>query len=130
MRLNHLHLHVRDIARTRAFYERWLDFRYLTQHGEIVFLRDAGGLDLALAPDPAPDPMPAWFHVGTRLSSGEDVQTLCEQMQDAGVPILRPVEHMDDFAVFRCADPDGVTVEVYWEPDPAAPAPAPDREVG
>ena len=47
--LNHLHLHVKDLAASRRFYERWFGLRESAVHHGIVFLRDDTGLDLALS---------------------------------------------------------------------------------
>ena len=115
MQMNHLHLHVRDVGRARAFYERWFGFRKHTQHGPILFLRDDADLDLALAPDDEPAGLPAWFHFGFRLDSGDAVRTMHDAMRDDGVQIAQHLQSWDDLVVFRCADPDGYQIEVYWE---------------
>lgn len=115
VRLNHLHLHVADVGKARAFYERWFGFEQHTMHGPVLFLRDEGGLDLALAPAAEAEPMPPWFHFGFRLDSVEDVQTLHAEMSDSGVDIQQPFENWGDFAVFRCLDEDDYVIEVYWE---------------
>jgi hypothetical protein len=31
----------------------------------------------------------------------------------------QPISRGDDFVSFRCLDPDGYDIEVYWEPPPA-----------
>lgn len=115
MQLNHLHLHVRDKAQAQQFYEAWFGFREHVRHGDILFLRDDAGLDLALAPDASPAPLPPWFHFGFRLASSDDVTALHASMQEQGVTILSPLKQWDDLVVFRCADPDGYAIEVYWE---------------
>ena len=115
MELKHLHLHVRDRAVSAAFYGRWFDL-FVGRRGEaLTFLRDDTGFDLALMDDPAPAAMPPWFHLGFRLASASAVATLCEQMREASVPIVKPLYVDDTFASFRCADPDGYAIEVYWE---------------
>ena len=35
------------------------------------------------------------------------------------VPMRQPISRGDDFVSFRCLDPDGYDIEVYWEPPPA-----------
>ena len=115
MELNHLHLHVADVASARVFYERWFGFREQAQHGAVLFLRDAGGLDLALAPDAAAESMPAWFHFGFRLDSVGEVRALHTTMVEAGVDITQDFQDWGDLAAFRCADEDGYQIEVYWE---------------
>jgi hypothetical protein len=36
-------------------------------------------------------------------------------MSDSGVVILKPLYQDDDLVSFRCADPDGYAIEIYWE---------------
>ena len=115
MRLNHLHLHVSDVGKAREFYERWFGFKEQVQHGSILFLRDEGGLDLALAPDPDAASFPGWFHFGFRLDSIEQVEALHASMLGAGVEMRQPFENWSDLAAFRCVDEDGYQIEVYWE---------------
>lgn len=119
MDLNHLHLHVRSLEASKAFYERFFGMREFVRHGEIVFMRDGAGMDLALAPADQVEPLPAWFHFGFRLDSPDAVQDLRRALQQAGVPMKGPLEVEPDLVSFRCADPDGYTIEVYWEPQPA-----------
>lgn len=115
MRLNHLHLRVADLDHSQTFYETWFGFRHHVRHGSTVFLRDDADLDLALAPVEALDTFPAWFHFGFRLESSAAVEALHQAMIAGGVTITQPLESWDDFSAFRCADPDGYRIEVYWE---------------
>jgi catechol 2,3-dioxygenase-like lactoylglutathione lyase family enzyme len=119
MRLNHLHLHVASAPRAAEFYKRHFGMRELVWHGDILFLRDDAGMDLALAPADEPHAMPPWFHFGFRLADHDAVARLHGQMAAAGVTITAPLRREDDFSFFRCADPDGYGIEVYYEPDPA-----------
>ena len=118
MDLNHLHLNAADIAVTRAFYETWFGFAENAVHGETLFLRNGDGFDLALASYEGVDPLPGWFHFGFRLDDAPAVRDLYERMQQAGVALRSDLEEYEDedFVTYRCADPDGLTVEVYWEP--------------
>jgi catechol 2,3-dioxygenase-like lactoylglutathione lyase family enzyme len=113
--LNHLHLHARDLAASRRFYESWFGFREHCWHGEILFLRDDAGLDLALAPDPAPAPLPPWFHIGFRLSTAEAARALHARMSAAAAGSPGPLHDAADLVFFRVQDPAGVPVDVYWE---------------
>lgn len=119
MNLNHLHLKVASVERSQAFYARFFGLRPLVTHGDILFMRDGAGMDLALAPAAAPEPLPDWFHFGFRLESGGAVKALHRDLVDAGVAIKQPLLDEPDFVVFRCNDPDGYSIEVYWEPAPA-----------
>ena len=116
MNLNHLHLHVLSTERAMAFYGRHFGLREHVRHGEIVFLRDGAGMDLALAAAAKADPMPPWFHFGFRLDSPEAVEALHSAMAQDGVPIADPLTTEEGVTSFRCRDPDGYLIEVYWEP--------------
>ncbi len=117
MDLNHIHLHVASVERAASFYERCFGLRRHVWHGDVVFMRDDAGMDLALAPGGAAT-MPDWFHIGFRLGSKDEVRTSYDHLQAAGADLRAPLTIEDDFAFFRCADPDAYLIEVYWEPQP------------
>jgi catechol 2,3-dioxygenase-like lactoylglutathione lyase family enzyme len=117
MNINHLHLKVAAVERSQRFYERF-GLRASATHGDTLFMRDEAGMDLALAPAAAPEPLPAWFHFGFRLESGAAVTALHRDLAGAGVAMNQPLSEEPDFVVFRCSDPDGYSIEVYWEPQP------------
>ena len=107
--VNHLHLGVDDIERSRAFYEQ-LGFREHLWHGDVMFMRNDHGFDLALAPH-GRGAMPDWFHVGCRLDAPGEVRKLRATLD------TRVFASGDepDFVWFRMTDPDGYQIEVYWE---------------
>src|SRR5215813_6095427 len=114
-RINHLHLHVRSIDRARDFYARYFGLRDHVWHDDILFMRDADdGLDLALAPATALDAFPDWFHFGFRFERPDAVAALRARLTSDGVETTELTE-LPDFVVFRCRDPDGYQLEVYWE---------------
>ena len=115
MDISHLHLHTRDRAAAEAFYRRWFTLDVVRRGDSISFLRGDRSFLLALMDDPAPPPLPPTFHFGVLLDSGQAVQDLCETMSGAGVPIVKALYSDPGFASFRCADPDGNAIEVYWE---------------
>ena len=115
MQLNHLHLHVASVDEAAAFYAAHFGFRrHVVQSDGTLFLRGDGGVDLALAAGP-PDNFPPWAHFGFRLDSGDAVRGLFERLRGAGVTIRNALEEEPGFVSFRCADPDGHLIEVYWE---------------
>jgi catechol 2,3-dioxygenase-like lactoylglutathione lyase family enzyme len=116
--INHLHLKVRSVERSKAFYARHFGLTEHVWHGDMVFMRDRAGMDLALAPVLEPEPMPAWFHFGFRLASIAAVEALHEELVGAGVAIREPLSREGEVVSFRCADPDGYNIEIYWEPQP------------
>ena len=117
--LNHIHLHVLSVERARDFYATCLGPKPHVTHGDILFMRDDAGVDLALAPAKTLGPFPAWFHIGFRLNAGADVAALHDKLTAAGETIRQTLTTEPDVVVFRCADPDGHLIEVYWEPEPA-----------
>ena len=114
MDLNHLHLHVRKVDRSKGFYESYFGFRERVRHGDILFLRNTSGFDLALVPDRTPLSFPEWFHFGFRLGSARAVHTLHGYMSSKGVQV-QDIEEYPGYKTFRCTDPDGYGIEVYWE---------------
>jgi catechol 2,3-dioxygenase-like lactoylglutathione lyase family enzyme len=114
MHLKHLALLVRDIRTARRFYEKYLGFAdsEAVWHGDVLFIRDADGFDLALMKGEHPPNPGAFHHFGFLMSDPDAVRDLQKRLEADGVPILEVVEDADQVS-FKCADPDGYTVEVY-----------------
>jgi catechol 2,3-dioxygenase-like lactoylglutathione lyase family enzyme len=115
--LNHLNLRVRDAAACRDFYQRHFGFRPAFEAEGGYFVRNDEGFLLALVPAQAHRPLPDGFHLGFGLGGADEVLALHEDLAGAGarttdVEDLRPGE---DYVTFRCWDPDGTEVEVFWE---------------
>lgn len=115
MDLNHLHLHVRDLKKSQVFYEKYFGFKEHTIHGDILFLRNEKGFDLALCPDNKVWNFPEWFHFGFRLNSPEEVKDIFHKLKSDSEVIDTELEEYDDFIFFRCLDTDKNKIEVYWE---------------
>jgi catechol 2,3-dioxygenase-like lactoylglutathione lyase family enzyme len=98
--LNHMHLHVKNLDRAQRFYESYFRFREQMRNGNILFLRNTSGFDLALVPDRKASSFPEWFHFGFRLASPRAVQTLHSRMSSDGVPV-NEVEDHDGYVTFR-----------------------------
>ncbi|NRQ32215.1 VOC family protein [Nonomuraea sp. NN258] len=118
MRLNHLALAVRDIGRSRRFYEKYFGFD-AGPAGEYpdgtVIIRDSDRFDLALHPDPDPRRLPDFSHFGFTCPDGQEVARRLDLLAADGVPIVERHEE-PGFSSFKCLDPDGYVIEVYWEP--------------
>jgi catechol 2,3-dioxygenase-like lactoylglutathione lyase family enzyme len=110
--LNHLHLHVKNLNRAQHFYQSHFQFREHMRYGNILFLRNASGFELALVPDRKPSPFPEWFHFGFRLRDSRAVRKLHSRMSSEGVPVDEIEDH-NGYVTFRCVDPDGYSIEVY-----------------
>jgi catechol 2,3-dioxygenase-like lactoylglutathione lyase family enzyme len=117
MDITHLHLHVRDRARSEAFYGRWFGLERRFGSDELAFLMGERQFLLALMHDPDAAPLPPWFHFGVMLESPAAVRDMLVRMQAAGVPIVAPYYEGPTVVSFRCADPDGYQIELYAAPD-------------
>ena len=115
MDITHLHLHVRDRARAVEFYRRWFGLSPRREGADITFIAGSGGFLLALMDDANPAPPPPWFHFGLAMPSLDALRALHTSMLQASVPIAKAWYEGESSASFRCRDPDGYTVEVYWE---------------
>src|SRR5438046_1142966 len=112
MDLSHLHLHVRDRARSATFYSRWFGLRTSIDGDEITFMKGDRDFLFALMADSAPAPMPPWFHFGIELRSPEEVRRMLDEMRAAHIPIVKPLYDDETLTSFRCADPDAYAIEV------------------
>ena len=115
MELKHLHIHVRDRAVAEQFYGQWFGLKAARRGKSLTFMNDEAHFDLALMDDRSPQALPPWFHFGFRLPTAEAVASLHARMNGAGVPIVKPLYQDESLVSYRCADPDGYAIEVYWE---------------
>jgi catechol 2,3-dioxygenase-like lactoylglutathione lyase family enzyme len=113
MDLNHLQLHVRNLDHAKHFYESYFGFREHMRHADILFLRNVSGFELALRPERKPSSFPEWFHFGFRLASERAVRKLHRRLSAEGVRV-QEIEDYDNYVTFRCTDPDGYLIEIYW----------------
>lgn len=120
MRLSHLGLPVRDIERSRDFYQTYFGFDPATAQrypDGTVLIRNAERFDLALHLVDAVGPVPEFLHFGFRLPTPEDVRALLERLDAGGVDIIDRDDELE-YVAGKVLDPDGHRVEAYWEPEP------------
>ncbi|WP_328467960.1 VOC family protein [Actinoplanes sp. NBC_00393] len=118
MQLAHLGLPVTDLARSRRFYETYFGFDPATAQrydDGTVIIRNRQRFDLALHPCAAVGAVPEFLHFGFRLDRRDDVRALKERVADDQVPVVE-WDDEPELCSFKCLDPDGHRVEVYWEP--------------
>lgn len=113
MHLVHLGLPVRDAERSIRFYAEHFGFDPATAQrypdGTII-IRNEDGFDLALhAVQDAGHPQP-FLHFGFRLASASEVTATLGRIRAAGIDVIE----QDDDPSFKCLDPDGHRIEVYW----------------
>ncbi|MDL2410217.1 VOC family protein [Rhizobium calliandrae] len=129
MRLNHLDLHVPDVAATRDFLVSVFDFTEIETgraNGRAI-LRDDAGLELVIS-----RPVEAFgaadsvsvgrntYHIGFMLPSRVAVDAQFERVKLAGCEIWKPPSAMRGGWLFYCFAPGRILIEVGWRPEPAA----------
>lgn len=115
MKLNHLNLHVSDVAGARDYFVRHFDFRCVSEReGQIAILEDDGGFSLAVSNlfDSPPSAYPADFHVGFVLESEADLRSYYERLQARDVPMKVELSRGGPNLYFVCLGPDSIPVEV------------------
>jgi catechol-2,3-dioxygenase len=115
MDITHLHLHVRDHERSVRFYHCWFGLATTRTEDRITFLVGSRDFLLALIEERDPAPPPPWFHFGVAMPSLESLRELHDEMRREEVPIAKAWHEEPSFASFRCRDPDGYAIELYWQ---------------
>jgi catechol 2,3-dioxygenase-like lactoylglutathione lyase family enzyme len=118
MYLYHLHINVRDLEASRAFYETYFGFRRHFPESPELFLKNERGFLLALGQLAESEALafPDWFHFGFQGESAAAVRSLFERMVSVGIRIAEPWSaHAEDSVKFHCLDPSGYRIEVRWD---------------
>lgn len=123
MRLNHLDLHVRDVAATRDFFIEFFGFEHLDTRGAnaLAILRDKSGLELVIS-RPAEkfggtdqDTVGAMtYHVGFILPQKEQVDALYARLKAAGAQLSHEPRTIRGGWLFYCTAPGRILVEIGW----------------
>jgi catechol 2,3-dioxygenase-like lactoylglutathione lyase family enzyme len=117
MDLNHLNLRVRDAAACRDFYQDHFGFRPAFEADGGYFVRNDDDFVLALIPVAPHQPLPDGFHIGFGLDDAEAVLAKHAALAAADVTVgeIEDERPAEDYVTFRCWDPDGTVIEVFWE---------------
>ena len=121
MGMRHVALNVTDIERSKAFYREILGMDVVWQPDPGNVYLSSGSDNLALhqlphgqAPASAASSLD---HLGFIVSDMDRVRELEDEFRARDVAILKPFErHRDGSASFYCADPDGVVIQMLYEP--------------
>lgn len=119
--LRHVALKVRDIRRSKGFYREYFGMEVVWEPDPQNVYLSSGCDNLALHELPqGTDPSAAGQsldHLGFVVESVERVSELEEEFRTGGVKIVQPFKiHRDGSASFYCADPDGVVIQMLYEP--------------
>ena len=117
MDLNHLNLRVRDAAACRDFYSAHFGFRPAFEADGGYFVRNDDGFLLALIPTDDHQPLPQGFHIGFGMGAPDAVVQLRATLAAGAVDVgdLQDFRPAEEYVTFRCWDPDGTEIEVFWE---------------
>lgn len=119
--MRHIALKVRDIQRAKLFYQETFGMEVVWEPDPQNVYLSSGVDNLALhelskgvQPSSSEQQLD---HLGFVVESVERVQELEKEFGARGVKIVHPFKlHRDDSASFYCADPDGILIQVLYEP--------------
>jgi catechol 2,3-dioxygenase-like lactoylglutathione lyase family enzyme len=113
---NHLHINVRDLARSIRFYEAAFGLKVGFSAGdELIFMvPEAGGHSLALHKVGADHPVGmagGVQHFGFKLNANDHDRVL-KQIESAGGKLIRRGKHDEQHPFLYVSDPDGYVIEL------------------
>ena len=114
----HLALAVRDLNRSRRFYETYFGFDAARVADDgVLLLENGAGFVLALGETLEPIELPSFLHFAFAPAvDPADVRAFRDRVEKDGVPIVA-VSDEPDYVSVKCRDPDGYVVEFAWESD-------------
>ena len=121
MGMRHIALNVKDVERSKAFYQDILGMDVVWQPDPQNAYLSSGSDNLALHEAPggqAPSAATSSLdHLGFIVSTIDRVRELEGEFRARDITIIKPFKlHRDGSASFYCADPDGVVIQMLYEP--------------
>jgi lactoylglutathione lyase len=124
MSLNHLNLTVPDVAQTRAFFEKYFEFRSIVERPSgrssdaLAVLIDKSGFVLSLNNFDKAEKVvyPGAFHIGFMQDSRQKVDAFYERLKADGFDSKPPHEFHGAWTFYFRA-PGGFMVEIFHQPE-------------
>jgi len=120
LKLAHIHLKVRDLERSVAFYTTFLGLRITERVGKAYAFLSTGDAhhEVALQQVGAGAPTPpayavGLYHAAFEVPDRESLVRVYDTLREAGVAVL-PSDHLVSWAIYF-NDPDGNGLEVFWD---------------
>ena len=114
--LRHLALRVRDPQASKRFYCDSFGMAVVWEPDPDNVYLSSGSDNLALH-RAAPDGPGALDHLGFIVDTREEVDLLARRLAERGVKVAAaPRDHRDGSRSFYCLDPDGLRIQVLFEP--------------
>lgn len=120
MKIGHVHLKIRNLEKSIAFYQRYLDMKITEQVADTFVFMSAGEMhhELALQEVGAHADTPkrydvGLYHVAFEVPDKKAFIDTYKKLQNDGVAAY-PVDHRISWALYF-SDPDNNGIEVYWD---------------
>ena len=114
--LNHVSLSVADPERSLAFYSKLFGVREYHRDADSIQALGPGPHDVLVFERREGHGKPGGIdHFGFRLTDPADAADALRQAKEAGAKILRSGEFAPGLPFIYLADPDGYTVEIWFE---------------
>jgi catechol 2,3-dioxygenase-like lactoylglutathione lyase family enzyme len=118
--MRHIALKVKNVARSKNFYQDILGMEVVWEPDPQNVYLSSGCDNIALhevSTNFATGAEPQLDHLGFVVETVERVKELEGEFQTKGVRIVHPFKiHRDGSASFYCADPDGIVIQMLYEP--------------
>jgi catechol 2,3-dioxygenase-like lactoylglutathione lyase family enzyme len=114
--LRHLALRVRNPQASKRFYQQFFGMAVVWEPDPDNVYLSSGVDNLALHRHPVEGPG-ALDHLGFIVDTREEVDRLASRFREGGVALAaEPRDHRDGSRSFYCLDPDGLRIQVLYEP--------------
>ena len=116
--LTHIAVAVKDISRTRKFYQEVFDMELMYEEENMIQLTTPGCNDILVfeESDNRSVGKPGGIaHFGFRLRSPDDIEEMNKKVIEAGGTIIEKGEFVPGSPFIFFKDPDGYIVEIWFE---------------